>query len=159
MLIIQQFRFHLGKWKDHQLNNQQINSKVEQSWHIRYKLKLQLSGITMNTGVWTQLNAWIFTLWLIKCLTSCMVRPVNFSPQTEQFTQLFSSASMAFWHMGQNTSLFSLSAYIAKYSISSCKIFSYSRNIHCSTTIFFFCQIIANKITWQFMNYKLFVPM
>lgn len=131
---------------------------MEQSWHIRYKLKLRLSGITMNTGVWTQLNACIFTLWLTKCLTSCMVRPVNFSPQTEQFTLLFSSVSMAFWHMGQNTSLLSLSAYIVKYSISSCKIFSYSRNIHCSVTIVFFLSnfyYIANKLT--IMDYKLFV--
>lgn len=127
------FSHFFFKLKVHQLNNQQINAKVEQSWHIRYKLRLLLSGIIVNSGTLTQLNAWIFTLSLIKRLTSCMVRPVNFSSQTGQLTQLLSSASIAFWHMGQNTSLFSLSAYIAKCSISSCKIFSYSWIIHCST--------------------------
>jgi len=74
-----------------------------------------------------------------------MVRPVNFRPQTGQPTHLFSSANMAFWHIGQNTSLFSLSAYIAKCSISSCNIFSYSWIIHCSVQHLFSIKFVLYR--------------
>jgi hypothetical protein len=91
------------------------------------------SGIIVNTGESLQLNAWTFTLSLIRYPTSSSLRLFNSSLQNLQHTELFSSINKVFWHRGQNTSL--LSTYVDKHSTSSCKIFSYSCSIHCSILI------------------------